>query len=230
MLYGFTTARNGRRNPMHPRHYFIPCVAPRAKLTVLVEEDESVRKQWIRYYEKNQWDLIVFENPLEFFGQLDNFRDRTEKVYFFFDQDFGRVRGVGVEMARAVKGLNPAQSVSLITNYDPEDFHSEVASRLVDYVFGKFPEPIFGEEFFDEDFREDFLNSQIANINQKCALEQALGFEGVLLEFKLEKHYPSLAPKKATPPIVTISPLPSSSMIGKPTSWWERLLFRGAGA
>lgn len=193
------------------------------KFTVLVEEEVLIRRLWTDYYRENNWPLEVFENPLEFLSQLDRFKNRPEKVYFFFDQDFGKVRGVGTELARAVKGLNARQTVSLVTFYDEYVFQKEIRQGLVQYVFEKYPRWIFG----GGDFVGNRLqkNPELLGLlgEESGAAERALGaYED--LEFSLEKHFPSLASKSK--PVVIKTSVVASSITPAPvkTPWWKRLI------
>lgn len=168
------------------------------EINVLVEEESLVRGVWAEYFKENNWPLEVFENPLDFLGQLDRFRGRSEKVRFYFDQDFGKVRGVGVEMAKAVKGLNLRQNVCLVTNYDESDFYKEIREGLLLAALNKYPEHIFGTK--------DYLGKQLkarpdlwrffgGYSSEPSTFEKALNVNGFDICFSLEKHFPSLALK-----------------------------------
>ena len=177
----------------------------RPTLTVLVEEEILVRRLWEDHYRKNGWALEVFENPLDFLSQLNRFTGRDEKICFFLDQDFGSIRGVGLQVARAVKGLNVDQTISLVTNYEPRDFDSAIISGQIQQVFGKYPEVIFGTDFFNRQFRANIGLFADAYPSGRCALEKALNYDGWSLEFTLEEHFPSLAPNPVVEPRVEIT-------------------------
>jgi hypothetical protein len=194
--------------------------------TVLVEEEVLIRHLWTEYYRENNWPLEVFEDPFEFLSQIDRFKNRTENMYFFFDQDFGKVRGVGTELARAVKGLNVRQNVSLVTFHDEWLFQKELRDGLIHNVFEKYPELIFGPNFLSDRTK---ANPKLWELmfEESGAAARALGPTRDL-EFTLEKHFPSLAPKPA--PVV----VKESVTINKPSSnpakkrWWQRLILSPA--
>ena len=174
-----------------------------ACLTVLVEEEPLVRRVWEEYYRKNEWPLQVFENPLDFLSQIECFSNRKEKMYFFFDQDFGRIRGVGIQLARAVQKLNVHQTVSLVTNYWPSLFEEETRDRLIQNVFDKYPEVIFGQDYLLSALqgRPDLWEMTCPSREERVALERAMNFNGDRLAFTLEEHFPSLAPKPKWTPL-----------------------------
>ena len=166
-------------------------------LTVMVEDHEPVRRLWIEHFARSHRPLEVFENPLEFLGQIDRFRNRGEHVEFYFDQNFGHVGNVGTELAKAVQGLNQNQTVSLITNFPKSCFDRELYSGRLQDVYEKFPKVIFGERFLQDLFDTNAEASfDLASCPQSpCGLEKALGTNGAHEDFKLEKHFPSLAPQ-----------------------------------
>ena len=204
------------------------------RITVLIEEESIIRHLWSEHYRKNGLPLEVFENPLDFLKQIERFRNREQRIHFFFDQDFGRVRGVGVQLARAVRHLNKRQSVSLITRYLPSLFHQELSEGLVQSVFDKYPEHIFGPDF---DIRQFSENPKLWEIKERRwselnPIEMELGSSGDGFEFTLEKHFPSLAPKKKEKPIVstpTARPAQKKSIPVK-DSWWRKFIFGGTPA
>ena len=174
--------------------------------TVLVEEEPLVRRIWEDYYRKNEWPLQVFENPLDFLDQIEHFSNRKENMYFFFDQDFGRIRGVGLQLARAVKKRNAHQTVSLVTNHCPSYFEDEIRSRLIQNAFDKYPEVIFGRDYLLSALqgRPDLWEMMCPPREERVALERAMNFNGDRLAFTLEEHFPSFAPKPK------LTPLPQS--------------------
>ena len=203
------------------------------KLTVLVEEDGLIRKLWKDRYRESGDRLVVFENPLDFLESLDRFSNLEEKVYFFFDQDFGRVRGVGVQLARAVQGKNRSQTVSLVTNYWPSAFRAEIRDKLVKYVFGKYPEPIFGEGYFASKLQTqpDLIRLACPYPQERTSLERAISFYGSHLEFTLEEHFPARVPnlKPTVEPVRTNPSQTTERAAYEP--WWRRfVIFKGAEA
>lgn len=113
-------------------------------LTVLVEEESEIRKTWMDYFEKCGMKLLTFDSARSF---ISDFRPNGDPVEFFFDQDFGSTRGVGLRLAAYVKAWPNRTGTSLVTSYPPEIFESELDTGLIDAVFPKFPEEIFGEEY-----------------------------------------------------------------------------------
>jgi hypothetical protein len=192
-----------------------------------VEEHELTRKLWKEYYQENAWPLEVFENPLEFLEQLERFSQRDEKMYFFFDQDFGNIRGVGVQLARAVRGLNRYQTVSLVTYHVPSSFVCELREGLLQYVFEKYPEHLFGVDFLDSRIKKQpKLCLQLStSFDKQCALEKALGFDGWHLDFTLEEHFPARAPKPAPTPQLDSTPQTPKQVViqSAKAPWWKRM-------
>lgn len=116
-----------------------------AGLTVLVEEDASIRQSWIEFFDKCGLKLLVFESAKSF---ISGFQPCGEPVEFFFDQDFGTVRGVGLKLAAYVQTWPCRTGTSLVTAYPPEWFEAEIAGGVIDAVRPKFPEEIFGEDYY----------------------------------------------------------------------------------
>lgn len=115
-------------------------------LTILVEDEPSIRKTWTEFFEKCGMKLLTFDSAESF---ISDFRPNGEPVEFFFDQDFGTVRGVGVRLASYVQTWPGRTGTSLVTSYLPEMFEDELSRGVIDFVLPKFPEEIFGEGYFD---------------------------------------------------------------------------------
>lgn len=97
------------------------------------------------FFHKCGMRLLTFESAESF---IANYRHDGEVVEFFFDQDFGSRRGVGVQLATYVQTWKGRTGTSLITSYLPEEFDGELAEGILDAVFPKFPAQIFGEDYF----------------------------------------------------------------------------------
>ena len=121
-----------------------------AGLTVLVEEEPSIRRSWIEFFEKCGLKLLVFDSAKSF---ISGFQPNGDPVEFFFDQDFGTVRGVGTKLAAYVQTWPGRTGTSLVTAYLPEMFEDELAGGVIDAVLPKFPEEIFGEGFYGKHVR-----------------------------------------------------------------------------
>ncbi len=119
-------------------------------LSILVEEEEAIRQSWLVHFAERNMRLLVFESAEAF---LAGFTPNGERVEFFFDQDFGQKRGVGITLAQIVRNWPGRLGTSLVTAHLPEDFRSELASGLIDAVQPKFPEGIFGVDFYQEHIR-----------------------------------------------------------------------------
>jgi hypothetical protein len=115
-----------------------------AGLTVLVEEDTSIQQSWIEFFEKCGLKLLVFDSAKSF---ISGFQPDGEPVEFFFDQDFGTARGVGLKLAAYVQTWPGRTGTSLVTAYPPEWFEAEINEGVIDAVRPKFPEEIFGEDY-----------------------------------------------------------------------------------
>lgn len=122
-------------------------------LSILVEEEESIRRSWQLFFAERGLRLIVFDCADAF---LAGFRPGEESVEFFFDQDFGSQRGVGLRLAAIVRNWPGRTGTSLVTNYDPEDFEVEIAAGMLNAVLPKFPDGIFGEGYFDRHMERRF--------------------------------------------------------------------------
>jgi hypothetical protein len=121
-----------------------------AGLTVLLEEDPSIRKSWADYFDKCGMKLLTFDSAEAF---ISGFRPSGEPVEFFFDQDFGSKRGVGLRLASYVQTWPGRTGTSLVTSYLPEMFQREMEGGLLDSVYPKFPAEIFGTDFFGSHIR-----------------------------------------------------------------------------
>ncbi|MGK5090173.1 hypothetical protein WDW86_21700 [Bdellovibrionota bacterium FG-2] len=202
-------------------------------LTVLVEELALTRKLWTEYFQEKGWPLEVFENPLDFLEQLDRFSNREERVHFFFDQDFGKIQGVGTQLARAVYSINRRQFVSLVTLHDDYCFRQEFHDFLLNAVFEKYPEVLFGPDYFHLRLKkEPTLWTEVGvRYDKPCALEKILNTNGQRLKFTLEEYFPSRAPKPELVPTPDPTPeIAQPKQLAVPvlkTPWWRRLLFLG---
>lgn len=130
-------------------------------LTVLVEEDASIRRSWIEFFEKCGLKLLIFESAESF---ISDFRPDGCPVEFFFDQDFGSVRGVGTKLASYVQTWPGRTGTSLVTAYVPETFENELAIGLIDAVLSKFPEEIFGADYFKEHVRQKVSREGVGRV------------------------------------------------------------------
>ncbi len=122
-------------------------------LSILVEEEESIRRSWSLFFSKQGLRLLVFDSAENF---LAEFHPQGEPVEFFFDQDFGNQRGVGLRLATIVRNWPGRTGTSLVTNYDPEDFEVEISGGTLDAVLPKFPDSIFGEGFYVQHMERRF--------------------------------------------------------------------------
>jgi hypothetical protein len=197
----------------------------RPKFTVLVEELELTRQLWTDFYQEKGWQIETFENPLEFLSQLYRFTNRTEEMQFYFDQDFGHIRGVGVQLARAVEGLNAHQKVSLITLHEPAAFLGELRARLIQGVFEKYPEHIFGENYLSEAIRRNptAWEKSFVDYGELCALEIAMNTRGRNIDFTLEDHYPACIPSRKTSPEISQNYPKEIRLNATKSPWWRRI-------
>ena len=114
-------------------------------LSVLVEEEGWIRSYWGKYFQNYDWPLIIFDKPEDFLFSLHNLFYEFGTIHFYLDQDFGTQRGVGVTLAKEIKEKSPQSPVYLVTAYPACLFENEIHSGLLDYVYPKSPEEIFGE-------------------------------------------------------------------------------------
>lgn len=133
-------------------------------ISVLVEEEAAIRSSWIQFFEKCGMKLLVFDSGESF---ISDFRSQGDPVEFFFDQDFGQVRGVGTKLASYVQTWPERTGSSLVTSYLPEEFEYEVAAGIINAVLPKFPAQIFGEDHYsrhiDRQIKEQGLDVFIRN-------------------------------------------------------------------
>jgi hypothetical protein len=107
---------------------------------VLVEEEAAVRKKWLTISNEKQIGLFTYPSADWFLRDLESdLFNGSER--FYLDQDFGRQRGVGVELARIIKKKWPNAFASLVTAYPKALFKQEIAEGVLDDVLGKYPEP-----------------------------------------------------------------------------------------
>ena len=115
-------------------------------LSVLVEEEEGIRRSWLAYFRERGMRLLVFESAEAF---LAGYRPDGDPVEFFFDQDFGANRRVGLRLAALVHGWEGRTGTSLVTSYPPSAFEEQLSSGILDNVLAKFPESIFGPGYHE---------------------------------------------------------------------------------
>lgn len=130
-------------------------------VTVLVEEEERVRRYWREFFRERAMPLEVFESPADF---KMNFWRRGWKIRFFLDQDIGEERGAGVELARFVRLWPERISTALVTAYPPALFGRELAVGVLDAVYSKYPVDIFGEHFFEMRMRREVDERGVAPV------------------------------------------------------------------
>jgi hypothetical protein len=123
-------------------------------LTVLVEEEERVRRYWREFFDANGLGLEVFAEPEGFLAALPRLEQSRARTRFYFDRDFGvNRRGVGTELAALTRSAIPDAQIALVTAYWPEDFKDEFQAGILNAVYPKYPEPIFGPNYFNARFR-----------------------------------------------------------------------------
>lgn len=121
-------------------------------VTVLVEEEERVRRYWREFFDERAVPLLVFESADVF---LKTVRPGGNSFRFFFDQDMGDDRGVGIRLARHVQHWRERLSTALVTAYPPGCFTRELQENIIDAVLSKYPSKIFGERFFETRIRRE---------------------------------------------------------------------------
>ncbi|MGK5089427.1 hypothetical protein WDW86_17895, partial [Bdellovibrionota bacterium FG-2] len=114
-------------------------------MAILVEEELRIRKLWQHFFHKNGLLLLVFDSPEQF---LKHYKPNGRPIELFFDQDFGNRRGEGVKLARLVVSWPGRVATNLVTSYEPQNFASEFREGILDDVLSKFPEEIFGPNYF----------------------------------------------------------------------------------
>jgi FixJ family two-component response regulator len=140
--------------------------------TVLVEDEESIRRAWEEFFHERGMRLQTFDSAESF---LRNFKSDGTPVEFFFDQDFESQRGVGTWLAAKVWSHPDRIATSLVTSYPSVHFVDELSSGVLDAVFPKFPVRIFGEEFFEKHILRRMEREGISSIIQESVdrLEKA---------------------------------------------------------
>lgn len=136
---------------------------PQRTSYVLVEEHQYIRDDWTRIAADKKLSLKTYADERDFLAALaSNVFAGPER--FYLDQDFGRERGVGVRMARAIRRRWPKASVFLVTAYPKLLFRRELAEGLIDDVFDKYPMPFGTPEQVvrDEAFKLKFWGSSFA--------------------------------------------------------------------
>lgn len=120
--------------------------------SVIVEDDERVRKFWKEFFYERGMKLYLYDSEESF---LDVYQIICFPMQFYFDQDFGRERGVGVRLANLVKNSPYRVSTNLITSYPAELFSNEIQDGVLDSVLPKYPGSIFGANFFKARMRKE---------------------------------------------------------------------------
>lgn len=107
---------------------------------VLVEEEEMIRKEWLRIAKAKGLPLMTYHSSEAFLDDLRSGVFRGDDR-FYLDQDMHGVRGVGVKLARELRCRWPEAFISLVTAYPKLLFRRELAQGVVTEVYGKFPSP-----------------------------------------------------------------------------------------
>lgn len=120
---------------------------------VLVEEEATIRQEWLKIAASKDILLMTYPDPEWFLSDLGQGRFR-EQDRFYLDQDFGEVRGVGIHLARAIKNRWSEAYACLVTAYPKFLFRHELAAGVINDVFGKYPSPFDKPEFtaFEQEY------------------------------------------------------------------------------
>jgi hypothetical protein len=116
-------------------------------LTVLVEEEEMIRRVWSAYFQASQMPIAVFDSPESFTAVLNDLKASDKPVQFYFDQAFGERRSEGLRMAAMVRDWPNRRFSALVTNYGAWCFSDALRQAEIDDVFDKYPEKLFGQKF-----------------------------------------------------------------------------------
>ena len=123
---------------------------------ILVEEEKSIREEWLRIANEKNLFLMTYPDPEWFLNdlRLGVFRSQDR---FYLDQDFGEVRGVGLRLSGVIKARWPDAYTCLVTGYPRFMFYRELRKGAVNDVFGKYPAPFKNPRFmtFEEEYERD---------------------------------------------------------------------------
>ena len=123
---------------------------------VLVEEEQAIRDEWLRISRAKGISLMTYPDAEWFLDdlELEVFHGHER---FFLDQDFGSVRGVGLQLSRRIKTRWPNAYTALVTGYPKLMFRRELLAGVVNDVFGKHPSPFENQQFtaFEEKYERD---------------------------------------------------------------------------
>ena len=134
--------------------------------SVLVEDEERVRRFWKEFFSERGMKLYLYDSEESF---LEIHQVICFPVQFYFDQDFGLNRGVGLRLANLVKTSPYRVSTNLVTAYDPADFVSEIHGGVLDSVLPKFPSTLFGVNFFKSKMRQEMDERGPEAVVEECA-------------------------------------------------------------
>lgn len=120
--------------------------------SILVEDDERVRRFWREFFIERGMQLYLYDSEKSF---QNVYQIICFPVQFYFDQDFGQDRGVGLRLAKLIKNSPYRVSTSLVTAYSPDVFSSEIHEGLLDSILPKYPSTLFGANFFKAKMRKE---------------------------------------------------------------------------
>ncbi|MGK5083505.1 hypothetical protein WDW37_09385 [Bdellovibrionota bacterium FG-1] len=133
---------------------------------VLVEEEQAIRDEWLRISRAKGISLMTYPDAEWFLDDIgrDVFRGHER---FYLDQDFGSVRGVGLQLSRRIKALWPNAYTALVTAYPKFMFRRELLEGAVNEVFGKYPSPFDNPKFtaFEENYERGVWVPLIGTMN-----------------------------------------------------------------
>lgn len=134
--------------------------------SVIVEDEERIRRFWKEFFRERGMKLYVYDSEESF---LEVFQIISFPMQFYFDQDFGHKRGVGVRLANLVKNSPFRVSTNLITSYPAELFSNEIHDGVLDSVLSKYPGSIFGSNFFKSRMRKECDEKGAHLVVAECA-------------------------------------------------------------
>lgn len=146
-------------------------------LSVLVEDEERIRRFWNEYFALNKMPLLVFSSDDEFLREIDKINVPTQ---FYFDQDFGSRRGVGVELANHVFKMPIRFNTNLITSYPLFFFKQELEDGILDFILPKYPIDIFGENYFENRMKREIEEKGVACILKESVQQLEESFKPLL--------------------------------------------------